>query len=48
METQQIIDDFQESDEEEIETRGDVIAYIKLNETEYPLYEGNNFVGRYR
>jgi hypothetical protein len=44
METQMIDDDF----DEEIEDRGDVIAYIKLNETKYPLYKGNNYVGRYR
>jgi hypothetical protein len=47
METQVIDDDFQGSDDE-IEDRGDVIAYIKLDETKYPLYKGNNYIGRYK
>jgi hypothetical protein len=47
METQ-MIDDYPESDEEEIEDRGNVIAYVESNEVKYPLYKGRNFVGRYR
>jgi hypothetical protein len=46
METQ-MIDDIPESDEEEIEDRGNVIAYVESNEIKYPLYKGRNFVGRY-
>lgn len=45
METQ-MIDDY--SDEEEIEDRGNVIAYVESKGIKKPLYKGRNFVGRYR